>query len=57
MAVMVILLQMCAIKIPSFLYWREILCEIFQRFYKIVMNQDADSAFKMEIHLFFSLLL
>lgn len=57
MAVMVILVQICAIKIPSFLRWREILCEIFQRFYKIVMNQDADSAFKMEIHLFFSLLL
>lgn len=57
MAVMVILIQICAIKIPSFLLWREILCEMFQRFYKIVSNQDADSAFQMEIDLFFSLLL
>lgn len=57
MAVMVILVQICAIKIQSFLHWREILWEIFQIFCKIIMNQDADSAFQMEIYLFFSLLL
>lgn len=44
-------------KIPSFLHRREILSENFQRFYKIVPNKDADSAFKMKIHLCFSLLL
>lgn len=44
-------------KIPSFLHRGEILSEIFQRFYKIAANQDADSAFKMEISIFFSLLL
>lgn len=44
-------------KIPGFLHRGEILSEIFQRFYKIVANQDADSAFKMEIHIFFSALL